>query len=168
MIESPTKGILAILDEKCLMVGSISDRDLLSHLDSTFARHAHYQSRGTAPQEKGLRREEDFRIRHFAGDVVYRVGGFIDKNRDTLFQDLKRLLFRSTDPVISGMWPEGAADVKDVTKRPITAGKAFKVRACKQHMHYSLTSLSRAGVHGGACARAVKQGALLCAVCQAE
>jgi len=38
-------------------------------------------------------------IRHYAGDVVYNIDGFIDKNRDTLFQDFKRLLFNSSNKI---------------------------------------------------------------------
>ena len=32
--------------------------------------------------------------------MIYNIGGFIEKNRDTLFQDFKRLLFNSKNPVI--------------------------------------------------------------------
>lgn len=49
--------------------------------------------------------------RHYAGDVVYNIKGFLEKNKDTLFQDFKRLMFSSSDPVISSMWPEGAQDI---------------------------------------------------------
>jgi len=35
----------------------------------------------------------DFRILHYAGEVTYCVLSFIDKNKDTLFQDFKRLLY---------------------------------------------------------------------------
>ena len=45
--------------------------------------------------DKELAFDVDFRLKHFAGDVTYQVTGFIEKNRDTLFQDLKRLLFNS-------------------------------------------------------------------------
>ena len=56
-------------------------------------------------------RERDFRIHHFAGDVVYDINGFVDKNNDTLFQDLKRLLYNANVPALKEMWPEGAAPV---------------------------------------------------------
>ena len=38
-------------------------------------------------------------MKHYAGDVIYNISGFIEKNRDTLFQDFKRLLFNSKNPV---------------------------------------------------------------------
>lgn len=53
--------------------------------------------------------------RHYAGDVVYNIYGFLEKNKDTLFQDFKRLLYSSKNPVISDMWPEGALDIKSVS-----------------------------------------------------
>ena len=52
--------------------------------------------------------------RHYAGDVVYGVSGFLDKNKDTLFQDFKRLLYSSKDSNIRQMWPEGAQDIHKV------------------------------------------------------
>ena len=39
-------------------------------------------------------------VKHYAGDVIYNISGFIEKNRDTLFQDFKRLLFNSKNAVI--------------------------------------------------------------------
>ncbi len=78
------------------------------------------------PSEKSLEFGRDFKISHYAGDVQYSVEGFIEKNRDTLYQDFKRLLYRSENDIISGMWPEGKKDVTEITKRPITAGTSFK------------------------------------------
>uniref|UniRef100_A0A8C2HZF5 Unconventional myosin-Id n=1 Tax=Cyprinus carpio TaxID=7962 RepID=A0A8C2HZF5_CYPCA len=57
---------------------------------------------------------------------VYSVVGFIDKNKDTLFQDFKRLLYNSSNPVLKAMWPEGKLSITEVTKRPLTAATLFK------------------------------------------
>jgi myosin-1 len=60
------------------------------------------------------------------GDVVYSVDGFLDKNRDTLFDDFKRLLFNSKNPILSAMWREGEKSITSVTRRPLTAGTIFR------------------------------------------
>ena len=62
----------------------------------------------------------------FVGDVVYSVDGFLDKNRDTLFDDFKRLLYHSKNPILSSMWPEGEKSITSVTRRPLTAGTLFR------------------------------------------
>ena len=74
---------------------------------------------------------ENFRIAHYAGHVNYKVDGFLNKNKDTLFQDFKRLLYNSRNPLISSMWPEGAQSVTKVTQRPVTAGTDFKTSIIK-------------------------------------
>lgn len=66
-----------------------------------------------------------FSSSHYAGDVIYNINGFLEKNRDTLYQDFKRLLFNSSDSIISSMWPEGQQDITKTTKRPPTAGTLF-------------------------------------------
>uniref|UniRef100_A0AC11BY26 Myosin ID n=1 Tax=Ovis aries TaxID=9940 RepID=A0AC11BY26_SHEEP len=76
--------------------------------------------------DKILEFDRDFRIRHYAGDVVYSVVGFIDKNKDTLFQDFKRLMYNSSNTVLKNMWPEGKLSITEVTKRPLTAATLFK------------------------------------------
>lgn len=43
--------------------------------------------------DKSLVLGKNFKIIHYAGEVTYNVAGFIEKNKDTLFQDFKRLLY---------------------------------------------------------------------------
>ena len=89
--------------------------------------NAHYSSRNASSKNnKSLNIGQDFLIKHYAGDVVYNINGFIEKNRDTLFQDFKRLLYHSKNPIFQSMWPEGAHDINKITKRPLTAGTLFK------------------------------------------
>jgi len=126
LVEQPHKGIIAIIDEACLNVGKVTDQMLLEAMDQKLSQHHHYTSRKLNPMDKALRHASDFRIKHYAGDVVYDVMGFLDKNKDTLFQDFKRLLFSSKDSNIRAMWPEGAQDIHKTTKRPLTAGTLFK------------------------------------------
>lgn len=125
LVEQPHKGMIAIMDEACLTVGNITDETLLEAMDKKLVQHPHYTSRQLKPMDKALKHKENFRITHYAGDVIYSINGFIDKNKDTLFQDFKRLLYHSKDKNLSQMWPEGAQDITKTTKRPLTAGTLF-------------------------------------------
>ncbi|KAL3832417.1 hypothetical protein ACJMK2_024062 [Sinanodonta woodiana] len=110
LIEQPHKGILAILDEACLNVGKVTDEMFLTAMTQKL-KSDRFTCRALSPADKTLEHNRDFRIRHYAGDVSYSVVGFIDKNKDTLFQDLKRLLYNR---------------YIHTTKRPLTAGTNFK------------------------------------------
>ena len=34
---------------------------------------------------------QEFRLRHYAGDVTYCINGFVDKNNDLLYRDMKEV-----------------------------------------------------------------------------
>ncbi|GLV32974.1 Myosin 31DF [Carabus blaptoides fortunei] len=97
LVEQPHKGIIAILDEACLNVGKVTDEMLLEAMDKKLKGHAHFTSRQLKPALKELKHK-----------------------------DFKRLLFNSTNPIISTMWPEGAQHITETTKRPLTAGTLFR------------------------------------------
>lgn len=126
LIEAQHKGVLAILDEACLSVGKVTDEMFLTAMAQKLAKHEHFTCRSLNPSDKTLEHARDFRIKHYAGQVTYQVPGFIDKNRDSLFQDFKRLLYNSEEDILQLMWPEGAQNITETTKRPITAGTNFK------------------------------------------
>lgn len=89
---------------------------LLDAMDKKLADHKHYTSRQLKPTNKELRHKIEFKIKHYAGDVIYNINGFLDKNKDTLFQDFKRLLYKSNNSLISEMWPEGSQNILKVRK----------------------------------------------------
>lgn len=125
LVELPRSGILSVLDDACASVGNVTDQVFLQELDKKLQSHKHYISRGLKQSEKSIKFDE-FRVTHYAGDVTYSVNGFMDKNRDTLFQDLKRLLFNSESPLLQSLFPDGSKSVTEVNRRPPTAGYLFK------------------------------------------
>ncbi|XP_046875729.1 unconventional myosin-Ig isoform X1 [Hypomesus transpacificus] len=126
LVEQAHKGIMSIVDEACLGVGSITDTICLESMNTKLAHHPHYTSRKLSPTDKSMEFHRHFRIRHYAGDVTYSIEGFLDKNKDPLFQDFKRLMYNSADPVLREMWPDGQMSITEVTKRPLTAACLFK------------------------------------------
>lgn len=66
-------------------------------MDKIFDQNKYYTSRRLRMKNKNMLFDENFNITHYAGDVTYSVIGFIDKNRDTLYQDIKRLLYSRYD-----------------------------------------------------------------------
>ncbi|KAE9414443.1 hypothetical protein Angca_004434, partial [Angiostrongylus cantonensis] len=125
LVEMPRAGILSVLDDACASVGNVTDQVFLSELDKNLQSHKHYSSRGLKRSDKTVKHDE-FKITHYAGDVAYSVNGFMDKNRDTLFQDLKRLLYNSKSRLLQLLFPDGSKSVTQVNRRPPTAGYLFK------------------------------------------
>lgn len=126
LMEMKQSGVISLLDEACFLVGTVTDRHFLHAMDERYSKHGHYSSRQKEPQDKSMERDLEFRIRHYAGDVTYIVTGFIDKNKDPIYQDFMRLLFNSQHALLQEQWPEGAKAVTEVTKRPKSAGTTFK------------------------------------------
>ncbi|KAK2506536.1 hypothetical protein MC885_014958 [Smutsia gigantea] len=112
LVERPHWGILAVLDEACSAAGTITDRIFLQTLDTHHRQHPHYSSRQLCPTDKTMEFGRDFRIKHYAGDVTYTVEGFIDKNRDSLFQDFKRLLYNRRSLPSPTQWAEACCSTQ--------------------------------------------------------
>ena len=60
---------------------------------------------------------QEFKLRHYAGDVVYTVTGFVDKNNDLLFRDAKEVLSSSSNPLLAEVFPQEELQSR---KRPPT------------------------------------------------
>jgi myosin-1 len=60
--------------------------------------HPHYLShaKGDNKMKKTIERQE-FRLLHYAGEVTYNVKGFLEKNNDLLYRDLKDAMISSSN-----------------------------------------------------------------------
>ncbi|XP_046840853.1 unconventional myosin-Ic-like [Xenia sp. Carnegie-2017] len=124
LIEEKHKGIIAVLDEECLRPGDVSDMTFLSKLITSIGKHEHFVCHEMSDYEgrKDIGREE-FRLKHYAGDVTYSVLGFIDKNNDPLYRDFKEAMSLSKNTIASSAFPRSEIESK---KRPGTAATQFK------------------------------------------
>ncbi|KAM3607281.1 uncharacterized protein V6R79_005031 [Siganus canaliculatus] len=129
LIENNQNGILAMLDEECLRPGTVTDETFLDKLNTICAEHQHFESR-LSKSSKFLTDHSlphnCFRIQHYAGKVLYRVEGFVDKNNDLLYRDLSQAMYKANHSLIKQLFPEGNP-AKVNLKRPPTAGSQFRV-----------------------------------------
>lgn len=124
LIEAKPLGIISVMDEECLRPGDVTDQTFLDKLCETIGKHAHFLSHSVADNSarKTIQRDE-FRLLHFAGDVTYNIKGFLDKNNDLLFRDLKEAMSTTTNIITQDCFP---AEELNSKKRPDTAGTQFK------------------------------------------
>ncbi|XP_063743488.1 unconventional myosin-Ib isoform X4 [Eleginops maclovinus] len=128
LIENHQSGILAMLDEECLRPGTVTDETFLDKLNTICAEHQHFESR-LSKNSKFLTDHSlphnCFRIQHYAGKVLYRAEGFVDKNNDLLYRDLSQAMYKANHSLMKQLFPEGNP-AKVNLKRPPTAGFQFK------------------------------------------
>uniref|UniRef100_A0A673Y290 Myosin IG n=1 Tax=Salmo trutta TaxID=8032 RepID=A0A673Y290_SALTR len=133
LVEQPHKGIISVLDEACLSVGKVTDTVCLESMDAKLGQHPHYTSRKPVSVFITSLCRSHSRLLYFSHSSIslsvyfrYSIEGFLDKNKDPLYQDFKRLMFNSSNPVMKEMWPDGQLSITEVTKRPLTAATLFK------------------------------------------
>ena len=128
-------GLLKILDDHCLRPeGRTNDAKWLEQLnmDRSIIDHAHFQTRKKRGFETDKTIEqEDFRIVHYAGPVTYYSDQFITKNKDTLFVDIARFMYKCGTKLslLKTLFKDGKTlnGGGSTGKRPMTLGTQFKV-----------------------------------------
>lgn len=126
LIEEKHVGIIALMDEECLRPGDATDLTLLEKMNERLVSHPHYifaSSRASLMIRKSVGGNE-FRLRHYAGDVKYNVDGFLDKNNDLLFRNLKEAMSESENGIMRNVFPK--SEFLTSKKRPDTAITQFK------------------------------------------
>ncbi|KAI8985425.1 P-loop containing nucleoside triphosphate hydrolase protein [Pilobolus umbonatus] len=115
--EKRPPGIFAALNDACATAhadNGAADNSFVQRL-GFLSSNAHFESRGSK-----------FLIRHYAGDVLYNIGGMTDKNKDALLKDLLNLATSSTNEFISStLFPERLDP--NSKKRPPTASDKIKI-----------------------------------------
>uniref|UniRef100_A0AAV2MST2 Unconventional myosin-Ih n=1 Tax=Knipowitschia caucasica TaxID=637954 RepID=A0AAV2MST2_KNICA len=111
-------------DEECLRPGDATDLTFLERLEDKMANHPHFVTHKLADKmtRKTLERG-DFRLLHYAGEVTYCVVGFLDKNNDLLYRNIKDLLCQSKNAIIQECFSTSDPDNR---RRPETVATQFK------------------------------------------
>ncbi|XP_056234565.1 unconventional myosin-Vb [Seriola aureovittata] len=115
-------GLLDLLDEECRMPKG-SDESWVQKLYNqhlTSKRHPHFQ--------KPRMSNSAFVILHFADMVQYECGGFLDKNRDTVFEELINILKASQSELVAELFQQQET-VSTVANGSVRSGK----RATREH-----------------------------------
>uniref|UniRef100_A0A1A8A9T4 Myosin IC n=1 Tax=Nothobranchius furzeri TaxID=105023 RepID=A0A1A8A9T4_NOTFU len=129
LVEEKFKGIISILDEECLRPGDASDLTFLEKLEDTVGGHPHFITHKLADgKTRKVMGREEFRLLHYAGEVNYNVNGFLDKNNDLLFRNLKEVMCMSENKILTQCFDREELSDK---KRPDTAATQFKASLVK-------------------------------------
>ncbi|KAL7391531.1 hypothetical protein ABVT39_010650 [Epinephelus coioides] len=124
LVEEKHRGIISILDEECLRPGDATDLTFLERLEDKMGNHPHFVTHKLADKmtRKTLERG-DFRLLHYAGEVTYCVVGFLDKNNDLLYRNIKDLICQSKNAIVRECFSTMDSDSR---RRPETVATQFK------------------------------------------
>nr|BAA87057.1 unconventional myosin heavy chain [Chara corallina] len=117
LIEKKPLGIIALLDEACMLPRSTAE-SFARKLGDTFNNHRRFS--------KHKFKRTAFTIDHYAGQVEYRADLFLEKNKDFVVPEHQQLLHASRCAFVSGLFP---AD--EGTKAPskfMSIGSQFKLQ----------------------------------------
>nr|CAB3264150.1 unconventional myosin-X [Phallusia mammillata] len=128
-------GLISLINEESRFPKG-TDKSLLQKLHSQHAKNAFY----VKPRVTGNK----FGIKHYAGEVLYDIDGFLEKNRDTFRDDLLGLLKDSSCDLIYDMFEKVRGNSED-------SGKARKKQSAvtasghfKKSLHALMERLSSA------------------------
>jgi len=92
LISKKGSGILSLLEEECMLPHG-SDAQLLQKMHTALPKSEYYVKPKLDPVSFG--------VKHFAGEVMYDLTGFVRANKDELHIDIAESTKRSTNPLVS-------------------------------------------------------------------
>lgn len=110
-------GVFATLNDACAT----------AHADPGAADQTFTQRLNTLSNKNFEARQNQFVIKHYAGDVSYAVHGMTDKNKDQLLKDILNLVAQSSNRFLHTLFPHQVN--QDDKRRPPTAGDKIKASA---------------------------------------
>uniref|UniRef100_A0A8C7QSE0 Myosin IH n=1 Tax=Oncorhynchus mykiss TaxID=8022 RepID=A0A8C7QSE0_ONCMY len=118
LVEEKHRGIISVLDEECLRPGEATDLTFLERLEEKLDSHPHFVTHKLADKKtrKTLERG-NFRLLHYAGEVTYCVVGFLSKNNDLLYRNIKDVMRQSKNTIVRECF---ASKESDGRRRPET------------------------------------------------
>jgi len=117
LITNKPDGILPLLDEE-LVVPQGSDKTFVSKL--------HQAQKSNPVYKTVLKNPDHFIVKHYAGEVIYDTENFLDKNRDTLTDDLSEAVRGSTNPLINQLFPPD--QVTSTADKKSSLSKQFQIQ----------------------------------------
>ncbi|CAI0385716.1 unnamed protein product [Linum tenue] len=118
LIEKKTGGIIALLDEACLVPKSTHET-FAQKLYQTFKDHKRFIKPKLARSE--------FTIVHYAGEVLYQSEQFLDKNKDYVVPEHQNLLSASQCSFIQRLFPSLSEETSKPSKFS-SIGSRFKLQ----------------------------------------
>ncbi|KAM3575722.1 hypothetical protein VYU27_002342 [Nannochloropsis oceanica] len=97
LIEKRGTVVWAVLDEQCVVRTKAPDTSFAHRLYEVSKNHPRFTA--TSRDHVDCR----FRVRHYAGEVVYDTGGFLEKNKDQLYQEIVDLLRSSRCALVQSL-----------------------------------------------------------------
>jgi len=136
--------LLGLLDEQCA-VGSGTDAGALSNFHSTFGGSSKKYAAYGKPKRSA---DKTFALSHFAGEVIYTIEGWVEKNKDELSPDVTAILEVHTEfeqlkmlALKDAQKKTDAAEAKSSGKKGRGGGGGLKKKTVAKSFADSLSAL---------------------------
>ncbi|KAI9922395.1 hypothetical protein PsorP6_002691 [Peronosclerospora sorghi] len=119
LIDKKPLGILPLLDEQGMLGRRASDENYIQKLHQTHLPKGKIPEDVTVYYSKPRFAADEFVIHHYAGEVTYNVTGFLEKNDDSLHNDLISLMDSSKCEFLRQLYPLAQAAGGANPRKPI-------------------------------------------------